>query len=195
MDKVKVLLLDADGVTLVNQGYFSDVYSREYGVPIEKIVPFFKKEFRNCQLGKKDIKDALPEYLAQWGWQGSIEDFLRYWFRTSTVTEEQVLNKIQRIRNKGIQCYLATDQEKYRAEYIKKVLNFEQRFDGCFFSCEIGFSKAQLEFFRGVLSHLNLSPQVVGFLDDDEENVRVAKETGIQAKLYSDPSALEAYLV
>ncbi len=56
---MKILLLDADGVTLKKQGYFSDRLSREQNVPVEEIMPFYKNEFRLCQQGKADVKEEL----------------------------------------------------------------------------------------------------------------------------------------
>src|SRR5258708_1571279 len=190
----KALLLDADGVTLIKQGYFSEIYSREYSVPQEKIISFFKNEFRDCQLGKIDIKQVLPNYLKEWGWQKSVEDFLQYWFQKNTIADERVVNKVQEIRAKGTKCYLTTDQEKYRAEYTRKNLNFENMFDDCFFSCEAGYLKSDPEFFKTVLSKLNLQPSEVEFLDDEKENIESASGVGIAAKLYSGISDLAKYL-
>ena len=188
---IKVFLLDADGVTLKKQGYFSEIYSKEYGVAVEKIMPFFKNEFRNCQLGKSDLKEVLPKYLAEWGWEKSVEDFLGYWFNSNTMADEEVINKIQSIRAGGIICYLATDQDKYRAEYIKNNLHYKDKFDGFFFSCELGYSKVTPDFFKAVVSKLGLVPADIFFLDDEDENIESAKKVGIQAKFYNNLSDLE----
>jgi len=62
---IKAILFDGDGVTLVKQGYFSDKYAMEHGVPVEKIMPFFRNEFKTCQLGKADMKEELVKYLSE----------------------------------------------------------------------------------------------------------------------------------
>jgi len=181
----KALLLDADGVVLKKQSYFSEVYSKEYNVSLEKIIPFFRNEFLDCQLGKIDIKEVLPKYLKEWGWQKSVDDFLQYWFESSTIVDKEVENKVQEIRALGTKCYLVTDQEKYRAEYLRKNLYFEKKFDGCFFSCEIGYSKSSPEFFKVVFKQLELNPSDIIFLDDEEKNIVVAEQLGIKATLYT----------
>ena len=190
---IKVVLFDADGVALVKHGYFSDRLSSDYRIPTEKIVPFFKNEFRTCQLGKADLKHELAKYLTNWNWNKSVDEFLDYWFRTDTITDEEVLVRVQQFRTKGIKCYLVTDQEKYRAEYIRKNLGFDSKFDDCFFSYEVGYSKADPEFFRSVLNRLDARPEEVLYFDDEEKNVQNALSLDITAKLYSDLKDLELF--
>ena len=183
---IKAILLDGDGVTLVKQGYFSNKYAREYGVPVEKIMPFFKNEFKTCQLGKADMKEELAKYLSKWGWKESTENFLQYWFTGDTLPNEAVINKIQELRFAGVKCYLVTDQEKYRAGYILEQLEFNKKFDDCFFAFELGYSKTMPEFFNAVLKKLDLKPEEIMFFDDEEEDLRIAARLGIRTKLYRD---------
>ena len=188
---VKVLLIDGDGVALQRQGYFSEIFAKDYGVSLEKILPFFKNEYRQCQLGKADTNEALSPYLIEWGWQKSIDDFLEYWFRMSTVADEMVISKIQDMRSQGIACYLVSDQDKYRAEYTREKLEDDKKFDGYFFSCDIGYSKAQPEFFTAVLEKLPVKPDEIMYVDDEETDIAAAKQLGIQARLYRGLMDLE----
>lgn len=182
---MKVLLLDADGVTLKKEEYFSERFAREYSIPVEDVVPFFKNEFRLCQQGKLDVKEVLAEYLPKWGWEKTVEDFLDYWFTSDTHPDEDIFAVVAKIRESGNKCYLVSDQEKYRAQYIREHLKFDERLDGCFFSHEFGFSKSEPEFFQMVLEKLGVEPSDVVYLDDDEKNVGVAKALGVDARLYS----------
>jgi putative hydrolase of the HAD superfamily len=191
LNSIKILLVDADGVALKKSKYFSEIYSQEYNVPAEKIILFFKNEFRDCQLGKADLLDALPSYLKDWGWQGSVDEFIKFWFESNTIADDAVISKIQELRTRGIKCYLATDQEKYRAGYILDNLGFDKKIDGSFFSFEIGHSKSESEFFQTVLNHLGLNAAEIGYLDDEQENVEVASKLGIQAKLYQNIADFE----
>jgi putative hydrolase of the HAD superfamily len=188
---IKAFLIDADGVTLVKQVYFSEAYSKDFGVPLEKITPFFKKEFTNCQLGKTDLKKALSAYLNDWGWGKSIEELLQYWFEKNTLADEKVISSIQKIRKNGIKCYLATNQEKYRAEYILNNLSFKDKFDGFFFSCEIGYLKSEENFFEKIIKDLELKPGEIKFFDDEEKNIATAEKLGIETRLYAEISDLD----
>ncbi|NTW75625.1 MAG: hypothetical protein HGB34_01865, partial [Candidatus Moranbacteria bacterium] len=57
MNTIKAVLLDADGLLLKKQRYFSEIYSEQYGVPTESIIPFFKTRFRDCQKATADLKE------------------------------------------------------------------------------------------------------------------------------------------
>lgn len=181
---MKVLLIDADGVTLKKLGYFSEKFSSDFGVPIEQILPFFQNEYRMCQVGRADVKEELRKYLPKWGWDKTEDEFLEYWFKTDTQADDEVLEEVKRVRAQGIRCYLATDQEKNRAQYIQEELGFGSRLDGCFFSYTLGVSKAQPEYFTRVLEALSVSSSDVVFLDDDQENVSAARSLGIDARYY-----------
>ena len=183
---MKTILFDADGVTLKRQTeYFSERFAREYNVPLVEVVSFFKNEFRLCQQGKADLKEELSKKLPAWGWQKSTDDFLLYWFTTDTIPNDAVMSEVENFRRQGTKCYLVTDQEKYRAEYLRDTLNFKNRFDGCFFSCELGYSKSEPAFFATVIIQLNLPPDEIVYWDDDQKNVDAAESLGIDARFYS----------
>lgn len=183
---VKAILFDADGVVIKRQSeYFSVRFTREHGAPREELTAFFKSKFRECQIGKADLKAELEPLLSKWGWAEGADAYLRYWFSNDTETNPEVLKVVEDFRAKGVGCYLATDQEKYRARYIREELDLKNKFDGEFFSCDIGFSKSEPEFFAAVLEKLQFPAADVMYFDDDEENVKVAKSLGIDAYFYT----------
>jgi len=95
-----------------------------------------------------------------------------------------VIKKTQELRSRGVKCYLVTDQEKHRAEYILKELKFDQEFDSCFFAFELGYSKTTPEFFETIIEKLDLKPEEIMLFDDDEEDLSTAAQLGIGTKLY-----------
>ena len=191
---MKILLIDADGVTLKKQGYFSEKISKEHNVPMEKMTPFYNNEFRKSQRGKADLKAELIKYLPEWNWTKTVDEFVGYWFTTDAHPDEVVFSLIERIRASGIKVYLASDQERYRAEYMTESLNFRERLDGCFFSYKLGCKKSEPGFFDQVLKALGADPKDVIFLDDDQTNVDVAAEFGIDARLYRSTDDLVALI-
>lgn len=191
----KILLLDMDGVVLSEEGYFSERYAREFGVPVEKLLPFFKSEFRECQLGVKDIREVLEKYLADWGWKGNVDELLQYWFKDGSVPDTGVMAVIRNARSKGIRCYLATDQEKYRAAYLWNSIEPSKEFDGAFFSCDFGFRKTEAKYWEKVLAALgNPDPADVFFWDDEEDNIKAAQKLGINAYLFTNIADLKREL-
>ena len=184
---LKAVLFDADGVILFpRKKDFSDILAEDYGVPLEQILPLFKNEFKDCRIGKADLKEVLNrKYLGSWGWKGSAEELLAYWWRSEGQLNKPVLGLIRELREKGIRGFLASNQEKYRAEHLLKTLKLEKLLDGAFFSCNMGVGKNNPAFFERILTDLKVKPEEILFWDDEEENVAVAKEVGIDARLYT----------
>jgi len=179
---IKALLIDGDGATLKKTKYFSDVYAEEYHLPEEKLRPFFKDKFRLCQRGKADLKQEVQPYLKDWGWKGTVDEFLDYWFHTQTIPNQPMIELLQSLRTRGIKCYLCTDQEKYRASYISETLHFKDYFDDCFYSCDLGFNKSQKDFFEILIKKLGLKPEEIIYFDD--EDIEMAREVGINASIF-----------
>lgn len=188
----KFLLLDADGVVISKSGYFSTRYEAEFGIPKEKFTPFFQDVFPQCQLGKTDLKVALLDYFALWQWGGTVDELLQYWLQGS-LPEPEVMAVVRAARKKGIKCYLATDQEKYRAAYLWNDLNLSQEFDGAFFSCDLGARKEESLFWEKVLAAFqHPDPARLSFFDDEEENITAASAAGIKAHLFTNAEDLKS---
>lgn len=184
--KIKAVLFDIDGVVL-EKNPFSKRLSREFNVPIEKISPFFQREFKLCSAGKADLKEEIKKYLADWNWQRSVDELLTFWFNGEKTINEKIIETVKAMREKGIKCYLVSDQEKYRAEFLLNKIGLGKFFDGYFISCLTGFSKSEAEFFQNVIEKLNpITSQEIMFWDDDEKNLEPAKKVGIDAKFYQN---------
>jgi len=138
-----------------------------------------------CEIGKKDLKEELKKVIKDWGWNGSVEELMDYWFRNEAEKREEVLNYIAILRSKGFKCYLATDNEKYRVAYLLDVVGLREHFDGFFPSCEIGYLKEQKEFWQAVYQNVdNYRKDEILVWDDDIKNVNRAKEFGLKAEHY-----------
>ena len=134
---MKVLLLDADGVVLEKGEYFSDKYAREHNVPVDDILEFFKGPYLKCQRGEADLKQELVPYLQKWGWEDSVDAFLEYWFTYDVHLKDGAREAITAFKNRGVQCYLASNNEQYRAEYIRQFLESLNLLDGYYYSYQI----------------------------------------------------------
>ena len=190
---MKVLLLDADGVVLNKGEYFSERFSREHNVPIEDVLQFFKGPFVLCQKGEADLKKELKPYLKKWNWSGTVEDFLDYWFSSDVILHADIESTVSQFKNMGIKCYLASNNEAYRAEAISNVLNKENLLDGSYFSAYLKVRKENPGFFKHVLNDIAVEPSEVVFVDNDQKNVDSAISVGIKAYLY-EPGILNRLL-
>jgi len=180
------VLFDVDGVLSAHEP-FRERLARDHGIAANITVPFFRGPFRDCLVGKADLKEQLLLYLKQWGWQYTVDDFLSYWFTAEHRPNLPLLQVAQQLRQRSIHCYLATNQEQYRTAYILREMGFAARFDGAFSSAYVGYMKPEAEFFHHILH--KLMPVDAGeilFWDDTLENIIAAREVGLHAEHYSD---------
>lgn len=183
----KAILFDADGVVLkkYKEYFVSQYFARKYNAPVDEVSAFFEKDFRACQRGKLDLKEELTKHLSSWNWPNGVDAFLEYWFTTDATIDTEVMKEVEKIRGNGFKCYLASDQEKYRANYIMERLGLKDKFDKCFFSYELGYQKSQPEYFTEIFKITGLKPEEFVYFDDDQKNVDVAVSLGINAYFYT----------
>jgi len=183
---IKATIFDADGMVIQAGERFSTRLVREFGISPDPVATFFKNEFQQCLIGEADLRDELTKRIVVWGWEGSVDDILAYWFSGESTTDNRIIEAIQKLRACGVRCYLGTNQEKYRTEYFKHEMGFATLFDGVFSSAYIGAKKPSQEFFGHILNALQpINKEEVFFWDDTRENVDVARDFGFQSALYT----------
>ena len=184
---IKTIIFDADGMVIKKGILPSEKFAKDLNVPLEKILVFFKNEFQLCKIGQADIKEVLKKYLPEWGWKKSEDEFLKYWFDYDSVLNEQMIESIKNLRARGISCYLATNNEKNRVEYLSNTLNFKNIFNGIFSSDKVGCQKNQQEFWQQVHNSLG-KPDKESVLcwDDEEKNIEAIKNFGFLTEVYAN---------
>lgn len=184
---IKAILIDGDGVIINKPMQFSQHLAKDFKVPLEGILPFFRNEFQLCLVGKADLKEAIKPYLDKWNWTKSVDDLLEYWFKNENYIDERITNWITECRSRGIQCYMHSNQEKYRTDYMINVMGLNKFVDGIFSSAYLGVKKPEQRFWQKVFDKIQpVSKDEVVVWDDDEENVASAKEFGFKAEFYTD---------
>ncbi len=183
--------MDVDGVLAIGLP-FSTILARDYGILPEVTASFFKGPFLECLVGTRDLKQELEHWLPTWGWRESVDAFLACWFTSEHVVNAPLLAAIQSFRRRGVRSYLATNQERYRTDYILQQMGFAQQFDGMFSSVDVGCLKHDPAFFVRVLHQLGSPPgQDVFFWDDSPSNVTTARSVGLRAERYWDVAGFE----
>lgn len=178
----RVILFDADGMTLIPQR-FSDQIQVDYGISWEKMKPFFSGAFQDCKRGKADLKEELAKAIPVWGWTKSIDELISYWFSIGSNVQPEIPLLIKTLQDKGIACYLATNQEKYRLAYLKEIVGLNRLFNGFFASTELGSFKNESVFFEQSYEILrkgipDLKKTEILFIDHEEQNLEVARAFG-----------------
>lgn len=191
---IKEVLFDADGVVIKSRGkYFSQRLAEKQGLTIDEVMPFFKGDYQLCSTGKADLKEILPKYFASWKWTGTVDELLEFWFSEERDLDENVLKVVDGLREKGVRVGLATDNEEHRGRYLLDEVGLGQKFDDVFISCRMGVKKSNPDFFAQVLRTSGLMAEEIQYWDDDQKNVDIAKQAGIDARLFTsaDEMSLE----
>jgi putative hydrolase of the HAD superfamily len=191
---IKAILFDVDGIVITGRKhYFSYKLSKEHNISTDSVEEFFLKDFKDCTFGRADLKEKISAYLIKWGWKGTVEDLLEYWFSGESTTNNEVLDIIKTLRSKGIRCYIATRQEKYRLSYLLNNVGLKEHFDGVFCTCDIGYEKWEPEFFDFVFRELKLKPEEVMFFDDTAKNIDAISVRRVQAYFYENINTLKKH--
>lgn len=175
--KTKVILFDVDGVVLFPRDkYFSQRLKEDgYNINDEKVGQFFKSQYHDIVVGKSDLKEELSKVIDVWGWKGTVDEILQYWFSYENRINPDVMELVQYLRQDGVKCYLASDHSQYRKQDLLDGVGLSEYFDGAFFSSDVGNTKEEKEYYEKVLKQIDVTSEEVMFADDDSKNVEVAK--------------------
>ena len=188
---ISIILFDIDGVLVIGEP-FSVTLARDYGITTEVTAPFFRGPFAQCLIGKADLKAEIASHLPQWGWRGSIEEFISLWFTSMQKIDEALLATVQQLRQEGMRCCLATNQERYRTNYLLAQTSLAGQFDGCFSSSHLGYMKDNPAFFQAVWRALpGEQASEMLFWDDLPTNVETARAVGLHAEVYTTFASFE----
>ncbi|MBU1178185.1 NUDIX domain-containing protein [Patescibacteria group bacterium] len=190
---VKDIIFDADGVVIKSE-MFSIQYCKEFGISADEMLPFFNGVFADCKVGRADIKEELKPFLPKWKWTGSVDEFLQYWFKAEHHVDQKMIEKIKELQSQDIKCYLATDNEKYRTEYLREEMGFGKLFAEIFSSADIGCEKTDKRFWRKVYETVGgngVEKNEIMYWDNDQDNIEVAQEFGLAGYLYKDFAEFE----
>ena len=183
--KPTTLLLDFDGVLSPGPN-FSDIYAEEFGIDVNVMMPFFRSNVKDlANTNQADLKDLLEDIVETWKWKGTVDELLEYWLQADSDVDERIVKVAKQAAQSGIKVCLASDQEKYRTEFIWEKKGLKDWLDGRFVYCEIGYCKDDPEFFRSVIDKLGVTPEGIFFFDDSQSKVDSALTVGINAFLYT----------
>ncbi len=187
----KAILFDLDGLVITKKDrLFSQRVSEEMSLPYDQVSAFFTGEFRECSFGKADLKEKIAPHLTKWGYAGSVDNFLEYWFQSESDTDKEVLAIVTNLRSKGIKCFIATRQEKYRKQYLLDVVGLKSIFDGIYCTCDIGYDKWESGYWDFVFNDLKVKPEDIIFFCDSQKNIDNASKFGIPAFFYTNIEVL-----
>lgn len=191
---IEAILFDADGV-LINGPQFSAQVEKDYGWSRELTADFFRGPFQDCLVGNADLREVLPPYLKRWGWQGSVDEFIDYWFKSGHQLDQPLIEYAQKLRARDIKCYVATNQEAHRVQYMLEHMGFRHRFDGVIASAHVGHTKPKAGYFEAAMAKLRgIDKAEVLLWDDDQKNIDGGHAFGMQAEFYTNFAQFQAVM-
>jgi putative hydrolase of the HAD superfamily len=96
-----------------------------------------------------------------------------------------VILLVRSLRKKGYITGILSDQTHWLYE-LDSYDHFFKEFDCIYNSYELGKGKVDATIFTDVVKDMELLPEEVLFIDDDEENVKRARKMGLKSFLYVD---------
>jgi putative hydrolase of the HAD superfamily len=183
---ITTALFDIDGV--LNIGPRAD-YSR-IGIDPQQMGEFWKRFLAECLVDTTDTKQLAASYFKQWGYTGTVDDFFTHWHTAEEGLVEGAINAVKQLKNRGVKVYSATNQDKYRLEYLRTQMGFGELFDTMYGSCNVGYAKPNPQFYTEILTKLNVDASEVVYFDDHQINVDAASSLGITSFFVDDVNVL-----
>lgn len=195
---MKIFLFDVDGVLIRSNPYFGMFLEQNgYSNVVEAIEAYYKSpEEKGCLEGKNDPHIIIQPYLEQFGWKGDAKQFFEQnYLYVKQFLDGDLLAKIALLRSIGVKCFLATDQDYRRKDFLLDELSFRHLFDGWFISSELGASKGQEIFWDKTLDFIQenypgVLPADILFIDDRESNLVMAQKRKIKTFHLKDEATM-----
>jgi putative hydrolase of the HAD superfamily len=175
------VLFDADGVIQgARKGWMEELIVWA-GPRTEEFLLAIAAADVACLTGK-DFGAAMREVLRQFEINAPLEKVIdpRFWIEV----RQPMLDAVRAVRDLGLHCGLATNQQNLRGGYMRSSLGFEKIFDEQFYSYELGFAKPEAGYFKAIMARIDVAPDRVLFIDDHEGNVAGAREIGLHSELF-----------
>jgi HAD superfamily hydrolase (TIGR01509 family) len=182
----KAVILDLTGVLFQNQ-FLSHRFHDKFKVPIEVFTPVLKQIMPIVRKPNAPSAFSLWEpYFRKWGLNLSEEEFFEFWFSGEKPIPE-LIDYTKKLHESGIKVFILSNNFRERTTYYRSHFpHVFQLFDKAYFSWETGFVKPSLEALKLVLSENQLAPQDCIFFDDQDTNLELARQLGIEAEKWVD---------
>ena len=189
---VKAILFDIDGVLIHYNGlFFSRTLSPEIYIEPEKTIDeYYHSEINKmCDKGIANPYEQIRPFLNRIGYKGTSYDFMNeQWQYEKTKVDYDLLEKIGEIKKAGVKTYIASNQNKYRKDFLIREMKLEYYFERTFFSCDIGYVKNENEYWKFIKDNLKTENRInkledIVFYDDMNTNIECAYKNGINGEV------------
>lgn len=168
---ISAVLWDADGVLQCTPAHSWDLAVR--------VIAQFPGAMTGAAIDEESVRAAA--HALDLG--DHVNDIVAVWSTFDLLSPS--LEIVAQVRAAGTPCYLATNQDTYRAACMRAQTPYGELLDGAYYSCAVGAAKPASAFFEHVVADLNLAPGELLFLDDRPTNVAGARAVGLEAETWT----------
>lgn len=165
---MRAVLWDADGV-------LQDTPAHSWDLAVQVVA-----KFPGAMTGAPIDEARIRAVARELGLGDRVDDIVAVWSTFGLLS--QTLDVVALVRAAGTACYLATNQDAYRAACMREKAPYGEVLDGAYYSCDIGAAKPSAAFFEHIATDLGLAPDQLLFLDDQPNNVAGARSAGLCAE-------------
>lgn len=189
---IDVILFDADGVIQYAPEEWSAAFARRLAFEHADQVKRFTAEVfaaeTACLSRTSGFDEALHDVLKAW----NRIDQASFVFETMLTIRPhvEVQEVIAAVRASGIKCYVASNRQTQRAEFMSNDLGYASMFDGELYSCHLGAAKPSEAYFELALNAVGADASSTLFIDDRPENVFSARRVGLHSFVYDGRSGV-----
>jgi HAD superfamily hydrolase (TIGR01509 family) len=146
------------------------------------------EQFPGAMTGTPIDEELIRAVADELGLSDHTDEILKVW--STFDLSGSSLEVVAQVRATGTACYLATNQDVYRAACMREKTCYSEVLDGAYYSCDIGVAKPSVAFFEYVIADLGLQPGQMLFLDDQPNNVAGARAAGLHAERWTHQDGL-----
>ena len=184
---IKAIFFDFGGVIYTHpKEVTAEILSKIYHYSLTQTIKTYgalKTDYFSGKITTEKLIDSLSRTFKS---KKTIDEVKRLWLKYYSVLarpDKTVLTIIKVLRKQKYKTYLISNTNKMSDLHNRKVGIYDY-FDGLFLSFELGLCKPNLEFYKLVLSRLNIKAEECVFIDDDEKNLGPARSLGINTILF-----------
>ncbi len=195
MSDINTVIFDIGGVIVKpsisgHEGYFAYLAKishknvRRVRFVIDTLTPRFEKGRMTLAEFTKKVASRLDITREAVRWMGFYKEHIS--------VDTDITDLVEHLHSEYTTAYLSNiDRPKYL--YTKRILA-SIPFDYQFASCNMGVRKPEIEIFTRVLSEIGITPRNAVFIDNQLENVLMARKVGMLAVHFKNRRKLDISL-
>jgi len=180
---IRYILLDVHGVITdgMERKRFLSFMQKRYKMDYEEHNKLWVEHLKKLDVGKEKASKYLYEINKKFGKNFSVNEYYGM-FLKQIIPNKVFLRTLNEI--KGIKICIVSDTLPPITSGLRKIFGSKFQNYKKYYSYNVGKTKSDPRFFSYVLRSLRINAKDCIFIDDNESNVKLAKDVGIASILF-----------